>query len=113
MMVNDMAIESPFGFSLFFPSGPFSPNLFIGGVPRSQSNLLYSGTTWDGFKGQLHDVRVNGRALDFSENLAAEDVTFARGDKDEGSRGQNECGYRFSGHPSYAEFGTYSIYVRN
>ena len=103
MTVDEMTIESPFGF--LFPSGPFSPHLLIGGVPHSQLDLLYAGAIWDGFKGRLQEVRVNGRVLDFTENLAASEVSLFRGDSMEGSRGQNGCDYHFGGHPSYAEFG--------
>ena len=49
---------------------------------------------------------MNGRAVDFAENLQSEAVVF--GDRDElmeGTRGQNGCDFRFSGHSSYAEYG--------
>lgn len=106
MMVDELVIESPFGFApLFFPSGHLSPNLFVGGVPPSQTDLLFAGVTWDGFKGQLEEVRVNGRALSFSENVAAGAVTFVGGDDMEGTRGQNGDDFHFNGHSSYAEFG--------
>ena len=105
MMVDQSVFESPFGFALFFPSGLFPTDLFVGGVPHSHTDLLYAGTTWDGFKGQLEEIRVNGRALDFSENLAAAAVTVVGGDDSEGTRGQNGCDFHFSGLASYAEFG--------
>ena len=103
MVVDDVVYESPFGFGIFFPSGHFPSHLFVGGIPSSQTDLFYAGTTWDGFKGQLEDVRVNGRAVDFAENLQSEAVVF--GDRMEGTQGQNGCDFRFSGHSSYAEYG--------
>lgn len=81
----------------------------MGGIPKSQLNLLYFGITSDGFKGHLDSIHINGRLLDFLENIASEDVSFGRGDEVTGIQGDNQNEYYFSGSSSFAEFGIYNI----
>ena len=99
--VDEETIVSPFGSSV--PSGTFASDLFIGGIARSHTNLLYAGALWDGFKGCLDSIRVNGRIFDYSENLASEETTFVVEDKI--SSTQNGQDFYFNGITSFAEFG--------
>ena len=95
---------SPFVFQNF-PVGQFSSDLFVGGISQQQSDLLYAGVPWDGFKGHLESIHIHGRALDFSENIASEAVSFVRVDEGgEGMQGQNLQEFYFNGS-SFAEFG--------
>ena len=100
MVINSDTMEFPVGFGSLIPEGHFQSDLFVGGVPENQSDLLHFGIPRDGFKGHLEDVHINGRPLDYSENIGAESTSFGVQD----SEGQNSNEYYFTGS-SHAEFG--------
>ena len=81
----------------------------MGGISRLQRHLLRLGIPRDGFRGYLDSIHVNGRPLDFSENIASEAVSFIRGDSD--IQGQNGHEFSFSGSSTFAEFGMVIIPV--
>ena len=97
----------PFGFQNF-PFGQFPSDLFVGGISQQQTNLLHVGVQQDGFKGRLDSIRIHGRALDFSENIASEAVSFVGGDEGGGGmQGRNGQEFYFS-ESAFAEFGMVS-----
>ena len=97
----------PFGFQNF-PIGQFPSDLFVGGISQQQTDLLHVGVQQDGFKGCLDSIHVLGRALDFSENIASEAVSFVREDEGGGGmQGQNGRVFYFS-ESAFAEFGMVS-----
>jgi len=100
VVINSDTMEFPVGFGNLIPEGHFQSDLFVGGVPENQSDLLHFGIPRDGFKGHLEHVHINGRPLDYSENIGAEATSFGAQD----SEGQNSNEYYFTGS-SHAEFG--------
>lgn len=105
IILDENTITLPFGFGAIVPTGKFSSDLFVGGIPKSQLNLLYFGISSDGFKGHLSSIHVNGRLLDFLEIIASEAVSCGRGDEVTGIQGDHQNEYYFSGPSSFAEFG--------
>lgn len=100
VVINSDIIEFPVGFGNLIPEGHFQSDLFVGGVPDNQSDLLYFAIPRNGFKGHLEHVHINGRPLDYSENIGSEATSFGAPD----SEGQNSNEYYFTGS-SHAEFG--------
>ena len=106
MTVDDDKFDSPFGYAaLFFPLGQFSSDLFVGGISHSQTNLLRFGVLRDGFKGKLDSIHINGKAVDFSDNMESEAVAFIRENDLGDAQGQNDHDYHFGAASSFAEFG--------
>ena len=79
VVINSDTMEFPVGFGSLIPEGHFQSHLFVGGVPENQSDLLHFGISRDGFKGHLEGVHINGRPLDYSENIGADFLQEKRG----------------------------------
>ena len=103
--IDGDTIHYPEVFGSLVPVGQLQSDLFVGGVPDSQSDLLYFGAPRNGFKGYLDHMHINGRALDFSENIDSQAVSFETGDRE--LRGENGNEYCFTSS-SYAEFGEHT-----
>ena len=104
MTVDSNTREYP-GFGNFLPVGLFPSDLFVGGISKLQRDLLFFGVPMDGYRGYLGGVHINGRALDFSENVDSEAVTFFWRSEDDQNNGENRCEFHFTESSSYAEFG--------
>ena len=108
MTIDGSTTDYPAGFGTFLPVGRLESDLFVGGVPDSQSDLLHFGLPRNGFKGYLDHMRINGRALDFSENVESQAVSFEIEDRE--LHGENGNEYCFTG-ASYAQFGEHTNHI--
>ena len=70
----DGLVAGNFPFGTFFPTGTFTPALFIGGVPSSLRGVVHPGVTLEGFRGCVRELRVRGRRLDYLESVDAQSV---------------------------------------
>ena len=74
IILVDGLISGNFPFGTFFPTGSFTPALFISRVPSSRTGIVHPGVTLEGFRGCVRELRVRGRRLDYMESVGVQSV---------------------------------------